>query len=66
MSITEGGKEGTSKVIASSRYLEEKLRECSKEEGVILADSVETVEVGLRTVSKGWERKKKREGESAR
>ena len=46
---TEGGKEGKSKVITSCRYLEEKLRECSKREGVVMAKGVETLGVGLRT-----------------
>ena len=40
LSVTENGKEGN---------LQEKLRECSQEEGQILADSVETLGVDLRT-----------------
>ena len=36
-------------MIAACGYLEEKLRECSEEEGVILARSVETLGVDLRT-----------------
>ena len=43
--VTENGKEGKSKMIASCGYLEEQLCECSKDEGVILADSVETLGV---------------------
>ena len=34
LSITDGGKEGKSKVITSRAYLEEKFRECSKRAGV--------------------------------
>ena len=49
LSITENGKEGKSKMIASCGYLVEKLQECSKEEGVTVADSVETLGVDLRT-----------------
>ena len=52
LSITEKGKEGKSKMIASCGYLEEKLRECSTEEGVTMADSVETLGVDLRTIVK--------------
>ena len=33
LSITEGGNEGKSKVIASCSYLEEKFQECSKAVG---------------------------------
>ena len=36
-------------MIASCGYFEEKLRECSKEEGVTMADSVETLGVDLRS-----------------
>ena len=36
-------------MIASCGFLEEELRQCSKEEGVTLADSVETFGVDLRT-----------------
>ena len=49
LSVTEDGKEGKSKMIASCGFLEEKLRECSKEEGVTIAESVETLGVDLRT-----------------
>ena len=48
-SVTENGKEGRSKMIASCGFLEEELRQFSREEGVTLADSVETLEVDLRT-----------------
>ena len=48
MSVTENGKEGKSKMIASCGFLENELRECSKE-GVTMADSVETLGVELRT-----------------
>ena len=46
---TENGKEGNSKKIASCCFLDEDLRQFSKEEGVTLADSVVTVGVDLRT-----------------
>ena len=36
-------------MIASCGFLEEQLRQCSKEEGVTVADSVETLGVDLRT-----------------
>ena len=49
LSITETGKEGKSQMIASCGYLEEKLRECSTEEGVTMAHSVDTLGVDLRT-----------------
>ena len=48
LSVTENGKEGKRKVIASCGFLEDELRQCSKEEGVTLADSVETLRVDLR------------------
>ena len=41
LSITENGKEDESKMIASCGHLEESLRECSRKEGVTMADSVE-------------------------
>ena len=47
-SVTER-KEGKSKMIASCGFLEDELRQCSKEEGVTMADSVETLGVDLRT-----------------
>ena len=55
LSVTEKGKEGKSKMIASCGYLEDELRQCSKEE-VTMADNVET----LRS------KRKKRERSSAR
>ena len=42
-SVTENGKEGKSKMIASCGFLEDDLRQCSKEEGVTMEDSVETL-----------------------
>ena len=39
-------------MIASCSFLEETLRECSKREGVIVAESVETLGVDLRTQTK--------------
>ena len=52
MSVTENGKEGKSKVIASCGFLENELRQFSRE-GVTLADSAETLGVNLRTVKGG-------------
>ena len=49
LSVNENGKDGKSNMIASCRFLEEELRQCSKEEGVTMADSVETLGVDLRT-----------------
>ena len=49
LSVTEKGKEGKSKMIASCGFLEDELRQCSKEGGVTMADSVETLGVDLRT-----------------
>ena len=45
-------------MIASRGFLENELSQCSQEEGVTLADSVEQE-------SRGWERKKKRKEKSA-
>ena len=49
LSVTENGKECKSKVIASCGFLEEEFRQFSKEQGVTLADSVETLGVDLKT-----------------
>ena len=49
LSITGGGKEGQRKAITSCQHVEEKFQECSKEEGVVLETSVETLGVDLRT-----------------
>ena len=49
LSVTENGKEVLSKMIASCGFLETELSQFSTEEGVILADSVETLGVDLRT-----------------
>ena len=49
MSVTENGKEGESKMIASCGFLENERSQFSKEEGVTLADSAETLGVDLRT-----------------
>ena len=46
LSITEGSNEGKSQVIASCKYLKEKLWECSKREGVVMAESAETLRDG--------------------
>ena len=50
LSVTEDGKEGTSKMIASCGFLEDELRQFSgEEEGVTIADSVDSLGVDLRT-----------------
>ena len=49
LSVTENGKEGKSKIIASCGFLEDELRQRSKEGGVTMADSVETRGVDLTT-----------------
>ena len=49
LSVNEHGEEGKSKMIASCGFLENELSQFSKEEGVTLADSVETLGVDLRT-----------------
>ena len=49
LSVTENGKEGKGKMIASCGFLENELSQFSKEEGVALAESVETLGVDLRT-----------------
>ena len=59
MSITESGKEGKSKMIASCGFLEVELRQCSKDGGVTMADSVETLGVDLRTRVKSLGAKEK-------
>ena len=41
VSVTENGKEGKSKMIASCGFLENELRQFNREGGVTLADSVE-------------------------
>ena len=46
---TEDGKEGKSKMIASCGFLEDDMRQCSKEQGVTMADCVETLGVDKRT-----------------
>ena len=49
LSVTESGKEGKSKMIASCGFLENELSHFSKEGGVTLPDCVETLGVDLRT-----------------
>ena len=60
--VTENGKEGKSEMIASCGFLEDELRQYSKE-GVTMADSVETLAVHLtnRSQEVGSERKSKKE-----
>ena len=66
LSVTENGKEGKSKMIASCGFLENQVSQFSKE-GLTLADSVETLGVDLRTrVKKVQVQRKKQEGNSAR
>ena len=62
LSDTEKGEEGTSKMIASCGFLETELRQFSGEEGMTLADGVETLGVDLRARVKrlGAEEKAKR------
>ena len=49
LSVTENGKKGKSKMIASCGFLENELNQFSKEEGATLADCMETLGVDLRT-----------------
>ena len=64
--VTENSKEGKNKMIASCGFLENELRQFSKEEGVTMADSVETFGVDLRTRVKRLGVKGKREEKSAK
>ena len=43
LSLIENGKEGKSKMIALCGFSEDELRQCSNEEVVTIADSVETL-----------------------
>ena len=61
LSVTENGKEGKSKMIASCGFLENELHQHSKEEGVTMADSVETFGVDLRKKSQEVGSKRKSE-----
>ena len=64
LSVKENGKEGKSKIIASCGFLENEWRQLSREEGVALADSVETLGVDLRTrVKKAVSKRKSKEEE---
>ena len=49
LSVTENRKEVKSKMIAPCGFLETELSQFSKEEGVTLADNMETLGVDLRT-----------------
>ena len=49
MSVHENGREGKSKMIALCGFLEDELRQCSKEEGVTMTDGVGTLGADLRT-----------------
>ena len=62
VSVTENGKEGKSKMIVSCGFLEKELSQFRKEEGVTLADSVETLGVDLRTRVKSLGAKEKQLG----
>ena len=66
LSVTENGKAGKSKMIGSCGFLENELSQFSREEGVTLADSVETLGGDLRTQVKSLGVKKKRGGRHAR
>ena len=66
LSVTEHGKAGKSKMIGSCGFLENELSQFSREEGVTLADSVETLGGDLRTQVKFLGVKKKRGGRHAR
>ena len=57
--VTENGEEGKSKIIASCGFLQNELRQFGREEGVTLADSVETLGVYLKTRVKRLEEKEK-------
>ena len=62
LSVTESGKEGKSKMTASRGFLEDELRQCSKE-GVTMTDSVETLVVDSRTRVKSLGSQRKSEEE---
>ena len=66
LSVTEKGKEAKSKIIASCGFLENDLCQFSREEGVTLAHSVQTLGVDLRTRVKRLGAKEKTEGEVQR
>ena len=63
LSVTENGKEGKSKMIASCGFLENELRQCSKVGGVTMADSVKTLGVDLRRVKKAGSQRRSKEEE---
>ena len=65
-SITEGGKEGKSKVITSCRFWEESFQKRSEEQVVTLATIVETLGVDLRTRTKQLGEKEKSKKEDVR
>ena len=65
-SITEGGKEGKSNVIASCSCLEEKFQECCRRDRVRLAIGVETLGEDLRTRMKQLGAKSEGEKENVR
>ena len=65
LSVTENGKEGKSKIIAPCGFLENELSQFSKEEGVTLADSAETLGVDLRTRVKSLGAKEKAKKEKS-
>ena len=63
--ITEGEKEGKSKMIASCSYLEKKFRHAVKKEEVGLSTSAEKLGVDLRTRTKQLGAKEKARRKSA-
>ena len=64
--VTENGNEGKSEMIASCGFLENELRQFSREEVVTLAGSVETLRVDFRTRMTRLEQKKKQGRRSVR
>ena len=62
LSITEGGKEGKNIAITPSKYLEEKLQDCSRKEGSALETTVGTLgaDLGTRTKQLGAKEKARR------
>ena len=62
--MTENGKEGKSKMIASCGFLENELSQFSTEEGITFTDGMETLGVDMRKKVKSLgERRKEMQGE---
>ena len=62
LSLTEGGKEGKSKVTASNIFFESKLLELCKDEGIEIADRVEYSGIDIRNQTNKFGKKKKGKG----